>query len=134
MTRTLVYPFDVTIPAGTPIATPVTVLTQFEANTVDRIEWNFPPGCQGLVGIQIGSRSVPVIPSNRSQWLIRSGEGSGIAVTELHNTGDWSVIGYNTGAFDHAIHVVFHVHRNVRVRTDTFIIDGAAMAFQIGES
>lgn len=134
MPLTLVQPFDVTIPAGTPIATPVTVLTQFAPNVVTRIEWNFPPGCQGQVGIQIGSRSVPVIPFSRAQWLVRSGESAGMDLEGMHDSGDWSVIGYNTGAFPHTIHVVFFAHRKVRVHTDPMVIDGSAMAFQIGES
>ena len=113
MPLTLVYAFDVTIPAGTPKATPLTVPTVFEANTVERIEWTFPSGCQGLVGIQIGARSIPVIPPNPGQFFIRTGSSQGFDVTDMHNTGDWSVIGYNTGAFPHTIHVVYRVRRTV---------------------
>jgi hypothetical protein len=108
---TLVYEYDVTIPAGTTAADPLVTLTQFEANEVERIEWLFPDGCCGLVGIQVGARSVPVIPHSNEQWLIRSGDSSGMDLTGQHNTGDWSVIGYNDGAYPHTVHVTFKVHR-----------------------
>lgn len=111
MPRTLVYPFDITIPAGTPIATPIVTPTQFGDNEVERIEWLFPDGCNGVVGIQIGARTVPIIPANRGQFLVRSGDSHGYDLTEQHQTGDWSVIGYNTGSFPHTVHVYFFVHR-----------------------
>lgn len=111
MPRTIVYPFAVTIPAGTPIAAPLVTLTQFEANEIERIEWRFPGGCNGVVGIQVGARSVPVIPANRSQFIIRTGDSHGYDLSGMHNTGDWSVIGYNTGAFAHTVTVYFYAHR-----------------------
>lgn len=111
MTFTLVYPFDVTIPAGTLPSAPLVTPTTFEPNTVERIEWLFPHGCQGTVGIQIGARSVPVIPPKVGSWIIRSGDSSGIDLEGMHDTGDWSLIGYNQGAFPHTIHVTFIAHR-----------------------
>lgn len=111
MPRTIVYPFSVTIPAGTPKASPLVTLTQFEQNEVERVEWLFPDGCNGVVGIQIGARSVPIIPSNPAQFIVRSGDSSGYNMSGQHHTGDWSVIGYNTGAFPHTITVYFYAHR-----------------------
>ena len=111
MSATLVYPFSVTIPAGTPKSAPLVTLTQFEPNEVDRIEWVFPNGCNGAVGIQIGARSVPIIPHNSALFIVKSGSESGANLTGMHNTGDWSVIGYNTGAFAHTVTVHFYVHR-----------------------
>jgi hypothetical protein len=107
----ILHTFSVTIPAGTPSVTPLVTPTVFNTNAVDRIEWRFPGGCNGQVGIQIGARSVPVLPGNRNQFFIRSGDSQGFDLTDLPNTGDWSVIGYNTGSFDHTIQVTFRVHR-----------------------
>jgi hypothetical protein len=111
---TLVYPFSVTIPANTPKAAPVVVPTVFEPNIVNRVEWLFPQGCAGMVGIQIGARSVPVIPSNRALFLTRTGDSSGFDTEDMHDSGDWSVIGYNTGLFPHTIQVTFRAHRKPR--------------------
>lgn len=111
MSRTLVKIFPALIPAGTSKSAPITVLTQFEPNTVKRIEWTFPHGCNGQVGIQIGARSVPVLPGDASQFYVTSGDTHGIDLEGMHETGDWSIIGYNTGKFDHTIQVHFLVHR-----------------------
>lgn len=108
---TIVYPYDVTIPAGTSKNAPLVTLTQFEPNVVERIDWLFPDGCNGLVGIRIGAQGVSVIPWNVNAWLIRSGDSGGYDVEDMHTTGDWSVIGYNTGAYPHTVHVTFRVHR-----------------------
>ena len=111
MAKTLAWHFDVTIPAGTAKASPLVTLCQFEQGDVDRIEWVFPPGCQGQVGIQIGARSVPIYPKPSTAFVIRSGALGGHAIEDAHNTGDWSVIGYNTGVFPHTIQVTFFSHR-----------------------
>lgn len=111
MGTTLVYPFAVTIPAGTTKAVPSVALTQFEQNIVERVEWVFPPGCNGQVGIQLGARSVPVLPTSGGKWFTSSGDTHGLDLKDMHNTGDWSVIGYNLGAFAHTVQVTFVVHR-----------------------
>src|SRR5215472_13168029 len=111
MAVTLPYIFQVTIPAGTPKAAPLVTPTVFEPNVVESITWLFPHGCNGLVGIQIGAKSVPVLPPNGANWFRHSGAASGITVEDMPNTGDWSVIGYNTGANPHTIDVIFQVHR-----------------------
>ena len=126
--------FDVTIPAGTPRASPQVSLTQFPTAIVERIEWLFPAGCAGLVGIQIGARNVAVIPFDASQFITRTGDSSGIDLTDMHNTGDWSVIGYNTGAFPHTIHVTFHTHAIVTPDTSRFILDYVDPILGMGES
>lgn len=123
MAPTFVYPFPVLIPAGTTQATPLVTPTQFDPRTVERIEWVFPAGCNGQVGIQIGARSVPVIPSLRSQWLTRSGDTTGIDVTGMHETGDWSVIGYNLGAFAHTVQVTFIARALTRVVAEVAPLD-----------
>lgn len=111
MPRTLVYQFAVTIPAGTTQAAPLVTATAFEPNEVEHIEWLFPHGCNGLAGIRIGARGVPVLPSGAANWFTRSGDSQGITPAGMHVTGDWSVIGYNLGTFPHTIHVTFKVHR-----------------------
>lgn len=131
MAPTTVRAFDITIPAGTTAAAPLVTLTQFDPDIVERIEWLFPDGCCGLVGIQIGARAVPIIPRLVSQWLIRSGDSAGFDLAEMHVTGDWSVIGYNTGANPHTIHVQFVTHRLVKRKPlEVLVIDGVRLIGQ----
>ncbi len=125
--------FDVTIPAGTLKASPLVSSAQFNTSIVERIEWLFPAGCQGLVGIQIGARNIPVIPYDRTQFLTRTGDSAGVDLTDMHQTGDWSVIGYNTGSFQHTIHVTFHTHAIEAKQDDPFILDVVSELLGIGE-
>lgn len=114
MPVTLVYIFQVTIPAGTPIATPLVTPTTFEPNEVERIEWLFPHGCNGLVGIQIGARNNPILPPNGVNWYRASGMSHSVELQDMPVTGDWSVIGYNLGVNPHTIDVTFTVHRKAK--------------------
>lgn len=134
MSVTIPYTFDVTIPAGTPIANPLVTPTIFETNVVRRIEWRFPGGCNGQVGIQIGARSVPVLPPVAGQYFVRSGTVQGYDLEDMPNTGDWSVIGYNLGAFPHTIHVVFLVNRIQPSTPDLFILGDTSAVLRLGES
>lgn len=134
MPLTLVRVFDVTIPAGTPIATPLVTPTVFAPNKVLSILWRFPSGCNGQVGIAIGARTVPVLPDIPGKYLVHNGDTVGYDVEDFPTTGDWSVIGYNLGAFPHTVHVEFKVHRNVRAERDLFILGDAASILALGES
>ena len=133
MARTLSHTFAVTIPAGTLQSAPLVTPVQFETNIVDRIDWVFPGGCNGVVGIQIGSRSVPVLPSNPGAFYVRSGAAQGTAVEDLPNTGDWSVIGYNTGSFNHTVQVTFTVRRIVEPPKDPMLVNDTGPYLQLGE-
>lgn len=124
MPFTSIRHFDVTIPAGTLKSAPLVTLTQFAPDVVERVEWLFPPGCQGMVGIQIGARGVPVIPQTRGLFIVRSGDSSGHDLDGMHTTGDWSVIGYNTGAFAHTVSVTFRTRRHERPQPQSLWTDG----------
>lgn len=114
MAYTVVHPFAVTIPAGTLPTAPLVTPTVFAPNIVDSIEWVFPDGCNGAVGIQIGARKVPVLPGAITQFFTRSGSAGAINVEDMHDSGDWSVIGFNTGSFPHTVQVTFKVHRYIK--------------------
>jgi hypothetical protein len=99
--------FAVTIPAGTPKATPVTINTRFEPLAVDKIDIRVPPGPLGQMGFQIASSRQQVIPWNAGAFVVANDDSLSFPSTSYPNSGDWQVIGYNTGAFDHTIYVTF---------------------------
>lgn len=107
MRRTIPYHFDVTTPPGTTKATPLVTLCQIPQGIVRRIEWIFPGGCAGNVGMQLGARSITIFPQPSTAFIVRSGSAGEYELEGLHNTGDWSVITYNTGQFPHTIQVTF---------------------------
>jgi hypothetical protein len=128
MHPTLVQEFLATIPAGTPKTAPVVVPTTFEPNVVGHIAWVFPPGCNGLVGIQLGARSVPVLPSGQGQFFTSSGDTHAIDVEGMHEMGDWSVIGYNTGTQPHTIRVRFTMRRHQIQEPPVRILPGVELS------
>lgn len=130
----ILHPFAVTIPAGTPANAPLVTLTQMSPSVVDRIEWLFPAGCNGQVGIQFGARAIPLLPGDKTQFFTGSGSSAGFDLTDMHDTGDWSVIGYNTGAFPHTIQVTFRLHRKVKPEPLFFISDVPPGLIGMGES
>lgn len=104
-----IFHFTVTVPAGTPQAAPLVTLTQFRAAEVERITWRLPPGTAGKVGFQIGARNVQIIPQAAGQFIVAEGGSGSFDLEGQHNTGDWSVIAYNTGLFPHNIYVTYHI-------------------------
>lgn len=122
MATTQVFQFAVTIPAGTPQASPLVTLTQFEPNIVDRVRFVFPHGCNGLVGIRIGARGVPILPLGGVTWFTTSGLEHVLDVQDMHETGDWSVIGYNTGVNPHTVQVAYHVQRKPPKRDQQLLL------------
>lgn len=134
MAFSIIRSFNVTIPAGTAKTAPLVTLAQSAPSVVDRIDWLFPAGCNGQVGIQIGARTVPLVPADPTQFFTGSGNSTGYDLTGMHDTGDWSVIGYNTGAFPHTIQVTFRQHRKVKPEPLFFITDPLPGLIGMGES
>ena len=99
--------FQVTIPAGTPQAAPVVVNVPFPSSEVERITAKVPPGPSGLMGFALTMNGQQVIPINAGAWLIADNHTYDWALTDLPNTGQWQVTGYNTDIYDHTIYLDF---------------------------
>lgn len=97
------------IPAGTPIAAPVTVDVSFPPLVVERIRWRVPKGAQGLMGWRLTSSGAQVVPSTQGAFIVAAGEAGTWMLEGWHATGDWHVTGYNTGAFPHSVTLDFWV-------------------------
>lgn len=97
------------IPAGTLKAAPVTVDVSFPPQVVERITWRVPKGAQGLMGWQLTSSGAQVIPTTQGAFIVAAGESGTWILAGLHNTGDWHVTGYNTGAYPHSVTLDFWV-------------------------
>lgn len=106
---TQIQTFDVTIPAGTPIAAPVVVDVSFPPMVTEVIHWRVPRGPNGLMGWRLTSGSGQVIPKNTGQWIITDNESATWRLEDLHDSGSWQVTGYNTGTHNHVIRLRFHV-------------------------
>ncbi len=103
----LVYTFNVTIPAGTSIASKWSQQINFPEAVVNEIDVRVPPGCRGNVGFSLGSSGTAVIPYNSGQWVVTDDEKISWAVSDQFNSGSWQFFGYNNGTFPHTIYVRF---------------------------
>lgn len=111
MSITLLHPRGVTIPAGTLKTAPFEGGAVFPPGIVEAVLWRFPGGCNGQVGIKIASSHNPVFPATTTEWIVHSGDVSGYDIQDFPDSGDFSVLGYNTGSFPHTVQVEFRVRR-----------------------
>ena len=102
--------FDCLIPAGTAIAAPVTVAMQLGVFTVRWVELDIPSGLTGAVGFYLAASSVQVLPFAKgptANWLILNDTDKHWDLEDQPDSGDWALVGYNLGRFDHNIYVTW---------------------------
>lgn len=105
---TEIYANSATIPAGTPIASPVTIDVSIPQMITELVEWHLPKGSAGLVGWRLTSGGAAVLPKNFGAWIITQAEKGSWPVEGLHDSGKWEITGYNLGTFPHTVYVRFH--------------------------
>ena len=101
--------FTATIPAHTPVASPVVVDISFPPRVVVSIDWRVPPGPLGLMGWRLSMGKVQVIPTAGDPWVIDDGNSGTIYPSDQLSSGAWQVTGYNTGANPHSVYLAFHL-------------------------
>lgn len=98
------------IPAGTPFAAPATVKLPFDGWDIELIDLEVPPGPTGALGFQLANNGRPWIPRSVGEWLTWDDHVESFVPTGYPSAGGWQVIGWNVGAYDHAVVVRFHVN------------------------
>ena len=106
---TEVRTYQVTIPAGTLQASPVTISLPMPARIVTGLRWRVPPGPRGLVGWALSVAGSHVFPWGDTSWIVADDETDDIALTNVPSTGKWSLVGYNTGLLDHTVYLTFRL-------------------------
>jgi hypothetical protein len=102
-----VYDFAVTIPAGTPVAAPVTVATPMPARRIVSIHWRVPSGPLGLMGWRITSAKAQIIPRQAGSFMVTDGQSGTWPLANLPDSGAWEVTGYNTGIQPHTVYLSY---------------------------
>lgn len=100
-----VYAFSVVFPTGTTPAAPTTIPVTIPTRKVVGIEADVPDGWNGVVGFALASDGQQIIPANRGQWIIASGDVLHWTIDDLPETGDFQIIGYNTGVYSHTLYL-----------------------------
>lgn len=101
--------FTITLPIGTTAADPVTYPMRFPAREIDQITVLVPPGPSGVVGFQLAMGTQQVLPLQAGQFIITDNEIVPLPIDNLPNSGDWSLIAYNSGQYPHSLQVRFYV-------------------------
>lgn len=99
--------FAVQIPAGTPIAAPVTIAMPMPARVVESIRWRVPEGHFGQVGWALAMSGVKIIPWDVTQWIVANDESDEVSLSDYPDSGAWQLIGYNLGIYPHTVYVTF---------------------------
>lgn len=102
--------FDATIPAGTPVGSPVTLPMVFDQGNVTQIEVKIPPGPSGNVGFHIQAGGSQYVPRTLGAWIIADDDYLIWPMDNAINSGSWALSGYNTDIYDHTLYVSFHVN------------------------
>ena len=92
------------IPAGTAIATPVTMSLFSTRGTVQDVEFLIPPGPSGLVGFSLWHSNEQIIPKVRGTWIIADGEVIRWPLDGYSDQPAWQIRGYNLDVYPHTIY------------------------------
>lgn len=99
--------FQDLVPAGRPPSTPGGINCPLGPSLVSRISITWPPGCGGLVGVQVRAGGGFAFPSMDGQFLAFDDYTYTFDVTGQIDNGNWSLDTYNVDLIDHQITVVF---------------------------
>jgi len=95
----------ITVPAGTLIASPLTVDLAFRQGHVEQVEIRIPPGPSGLVGVALAHSDTVVIPHDESEWLVTDNEPVRWPFDGFPTSPAWSVRAYNLDQYDHSFQI-----------------------------
>lgn len=103
-----IHQFAFTIPAGTPIAVPVSQQLAMPPRTVTQLKVKVPPGARGQMGFRVGAAGVAIIPAIPGSWIVTDNEPIDWPLHNYIDSGGWQVFGYNTGQYPHSIYLTFY--------------------------
>jgi hypothetical protein len=93
------------VPAGTPVAAPVSLALYAQRAELQEIEIMVPPGPSGLVGFSFWHSSEQVIPAIRGTWIITDSETIRWPLAGYSVEPDWQIRAYNLDAYPHTLYV-----------------------------
>ncbi|SRR5712691_4136878 len=100
-----VYSITVTVQPGTLPAVPLSTPWVTEDNTIISIEFEVPPGHNGLTGVRIMKGDTQLLPFTANTWLIANDYTRVFAINDYVPTRDIKVQAYNQGSFAHSFYL-----------------------------
>lgn len=116
----MVRQFTATIPAGTLLATPVTVPLALDFVDIESVDLEVPPGPSGLMGFYLARSGQQVIPYESGEWLIWDDRFDSWYLTDQPTGSGWQVVGYNLDDYDHSVVVRFHTNPVVPAASSSY--------------
>ena len=98
---TQVVPGDLTVPAGTPIATPASLVVPVQSGWISRATLTIPRGPNGLAGWALQLAGSPLIPYMPASWIIADDYTYAWEIDRWVNQGQLVALGYNLGVYPH---------------------------------
>lgn len=100
-----VYEADLTVPAATPAAAPVSMLWAFDQGTLVSVRIVVPSGHSGLTGIRVLWAGTPIIPFAGAGFIISDDDKMEWEINQEINAGSITVQGYNTDIYPHTFYL-----------------------------
>lgn len=97
---------DLIVPAGTPIAAPVSLVIPMPDGWISLARLTIPLGHNGLTGWSLVLARTVIIPYWGSPWLVANDQHFDFPVDRWCNDGQLVVKGYNLGNFPHTFHLL----------------------------
>lgn len=107
---TRIYVYLVTVPSGTPEASPVDTDLEFTDGRIERIEIMVPPGPSGLVGFAVIHSSQQIIPYQAGTFIIADNEVLRWDLQRYPEGSPWTIRAYNLDEYDHTLHVRLYIN------------------------
>lgn len=104
----IIHQFQAVIPANTPKSALFSVDIPLPSEIVQTIDLDVPPGPSGLMGFYLAVSGQQMIPFEVGEFLVWDDREKSWPVEKFPTSATWSIVGYNLGAFPHAVTVRFH--------------------------
>ena len=100
---------DLTVPAGTPIAAPVSQAVQLADAHLVKARILVPDGHSGLTGLRITWSGTQIFPYNTGTWFTSNDEILDWDFDYEITAGGLALAGYNTDVYPHTFYVRFYL-------------------------
>ena len=99
--------FVCTIPAGTAFPATASVALAVPGDTVTSVRWRVPPGPRGHLSWFLAQSGVQVLPGRAGTAVVADDETFVWDTLNLPDSGAWTLVGSNSGSYDHSVYLEF---------------------------
>jgi hypothetical protein len=106
--------FDVTVPAGTAVAAPISQALIFDQGEVTDFEAYVPPGPSGFMGFAILHSGERILPRTPGKFIIADNDTIRWPLSKYPTGAKWSVTAYNIDVFPHTFQIRLLINETSR--------------------